>query len=129
MCLCKGLWSCGKFAESAFVILEAGDRARVRCSPSCTTVRRTDRCTALALVRTSRLHQIRNQSAILHILRAEGVPTRHTHKWDGLHTRHLLESTHIHEFSRFYFIKKYKVVLVVARSSINNGGHRSQHGR
>ena len=27
-------------------------------------------------------------------LRAGGVPTRHTHKWDGLHTRHLLESTH-----------------------------------
>jgi hypothetical protein len=25
---------------------------------------------------------------------AGGVPTRHTHKWDGLHTRHLLESTH-----------------------------------
>ena len=23
-----------------------------------------------------------------------GVPTRYTHKWDGLHTRHLLESTH-----------------------------------
>ena len=22
------------------------------------------------------------------------VPTRHTRKWDGLHTRHLLESTH-----------------------------------
>ena len=22
------------------------------------------------------------------------MPTRHTHKWDGLHTRHLLESTH-----------------------------------
>ena len=22
--------------------------------------------------------------------RLEGVPTRHTHKWDGLHTRHLL---------------------------------------
>ena len=27
-------------------------------------------------------------------LRAGGVPTRHTHTWDGLHTRHLLESTH-----------------------------------
>ena len=27
-------------------------------------------------------------------IRAGGVPTRHTHKWDGLHTRHLLESTH-----------------------------------
>ena len=27
-------------------------------------------------------------------LRAGGVPTRHTHKSDGLHTRHLLESTH-----------------------------------
>ena len=26
-------------------------------------------------------------------LRAGGVPTRHTHEWDGLHTRHLLEST------------------------------------
>ena len=26
--------------------------------------------------------------------RAGGVPTRHTHKWDDLHTRHLLESTH-----------------------------------
>ena len=25
---------------------------------------------------------------------AGGVPTRHTHKWDGLNTRHLLESTH-----------------------------------
>ena len=23
-----------------------------------------------------------------------GVPTRYTHKWDGLHTRHLFESTH-----------------------------------
>ena len=23
MCLCKGLWSCGKFAESAFVILDS----------------------------------------------------------------------------------------------------------
>ena len=27
-------------------------------------------------------------------LRSGGVPTRHTHRWDGLHTRHLLESTH-----------------------------------
>ena len=27
-------------------------------------------------------------------LRAGGVPTRHPPKWDGLHTRHLLESTH-----------------------------------
>ena len=26
-------------------------------------------------------------------LRAGGVPTRHTRKWDGLHTRRLLEST------------------------------------
>ena len=25
---------------------------------------------------------------------AGGVPTRHTHTMDGLHTRHLLESTH-----------------------------------
>ena len=24
------------------------------------------------------------------------MPTRHTHKWDGLHRRHLLESTHTH---------------------------------
>ena len=24
-------------------------------------------------------------------LRAGGVPTRHKHKWDGLHTRHLLD--------------------------------------
>jgi len=35
-----------------------------------------------------------------HIARADrgcrrrGVPTRHTHKWDGLHTRHLLERVH-----------------------------------
>ena len=28
------------------------------------------------------------------LTRRRGVPTRHTHKWDGLHTRHLLESTH-----------------------------------
>ena len=27
-------------------------------------------------------------------LRSGGVPTRHTHRSDGLHTRHLLESTH-----------------------------------
>ena len=29
------------------------------------------------------------------------MPTRHTHKWDGLHTRHLLESTHKTQ-ERFY---------------------------
>ena len=27
-------------------------------------------------------------------INAPEVPTRHTHKWDGLNTRHLLESTH-----------------------------------
>ena len=35
------------------------------------------------------------QHGTLYVLtRLGGVPTRHTHKWDGLHTRHLLESTH-----------------------------------
>jgi len=36
----------------------------------------------------------RRHTAYLKWTRRRGVPTRHTHKWDGLHTRHLLQSTH-----------------------------------
>ena len=47
-------------------------------------------------------------------LRAGGVPTRHTHKWDGLHTRHLLESTHTNT-------QKQKQPHSVARHEIHLG--------
>ena len=36
-----------------------------------------------------------SQVRMLYVLRGGGVPTRDKRKWDGLHTRHLLESTHI----------------------------------
>ena len=35
------------------------------------------------------------QSEVEYLYVNGGVPTRHTHKWDGLHTRHLLESTYM----------------------------------
>ena len=35
-------------------------------------------------------HGSSHGSSLCIYLRAGGVPTRHTHKWDGLHTRHLL---------------------------------------
>ena len=41
----------------------------------------------------------------VYYLRAGGVPTRHTHNWDGLHTRHLLESTHTNTHKQSYLIR------------------------
>ena len=48
-------------------------------------------------------------------LRAGGVPTRHTHKLDGLHTRHLLESTHTNLL--YTFSKKHKLPRIASPAS------------
>ena len=40
---------------------------------------------------------------VLCINALEGVPTRHTHKWDGLHARHL-SRVHTHKHKNVYSI-------------------------
>ena len=46
------------------------------------------------LTTLSEVHGVQNQPKTHILTRRRGADTAHTHKWDGLHTRHLLESTH-----------------------------------